>query len=73
MIFKSRSDVCVILRERKKLNVNKNNFGAVLFECFQKRKVIVKNITVDDGGQNNVSLIFRTSRWRIPALLKNFH
>ncbi len=49
-------------------NVNKNSFGAVLYEYLPKRKVIVKNTLFDGGGQNSVSLIFRTSRWRAWAL-----
>lgn len=48
-----------LLSERKKVNLTKNNFDSVLSEYSPKVNLIVKNTLVDDGSEENISLIFR--------------
>ncbi len=46
------------LSERKKINITKNNFNSVLAEYSPKLDFIVKNTLNDDGGEDNISLVF---------------
>ncbi|RPE02176.1 type VI secretion system contractile sheath small subunit [Candidatus Pantoea deserta] len=50
------------LSERKKLNINKNNFDSVLAEYSPKVDLAVKNTLADDGSEENISLTFREMR-----------
>lgn len=50
------------LSERGKVNVNKNNFDAVLSEHSPKVNLTVKNTLIDDGSEQNISLIFRSMK-----------
>lgn len=47
------------LSERKKVNVNNNNFDSVLFKYSPKVNLTVKNTLVDDGSEDNISLTFQ--------------
>lgn len=47
------------LSERKKVNLNKNNFDSVLSEYSPKVNLTVKNTLADDGSEDNISLTFR--------------
>ncbi|GAA0477580.1 MULTISPECIES: type VI secretion system contractile sheath small subunit [Tatumella] len=47
------------LSERKKVNLNKNNFDAVLSEYSPQVSLTVKNTLADDGSEDNISLTFR--------------
>lgn len=46
------------LSERGKININKNNFDAVLSEYSPKVNLTVKNTLADDGSEDNISLSF---------------
>lgn len=46
------------LSERKKVNLNKNNFDSVLSEYSPKVSLTVKNKLADDGSEENISLTF---------------
>lgn len=48
------------LSERKKVNLNKNNFDAVLSEYSPQVSLTVKNTLADDGSEDNISLTFRS-------------
>ncbi|MEG2040926.1 MAG: type VI secretion system contractile sheath small subunit, partial [Hafnia sp.] len=48
------------LSERKKTNLNKNNFDSVLSEYSPKVNLVVKNTLADDGSEENISLTFRS-------------
>lgn len=50
------------LNERKKVNVNKNNFDSVLSEYSPKINLTVKNTLADDGSENSVSLTFQSMK-----------
>ncbi|HDS2561278.1 TPA: type VI secretion system contractile sheath small subunit [Klebsiella aerogenes] len=47
------------LSERKKVNLNKNNFDSVLSEYSPKVNLTVKNTLADDGSEDHISLTFR--------------
>ena len=47
------------LSERGKVNVNKNNFNSVLADCSPTTTLTVKNMLLDDGSEENISLIFQ--------------
>lgn len=46
------------LSERKKVNLNKNNFDAVLSDYSQKVNLIVNNTLADDGSEDSIRLTF---------------
>ncbi|MEW5289884.1 MULTISPECIES: type VI secretion system contractile sheath small subunit [Erwinia] len=48
------------LSARKKVNLNKNNFNAVLSEYSPKVNLTVKNTLAGDGSEENISLTFRS-------------
>jgi len=48
------------LSERKKVNLNKNNFDSVISEYSPKINLTVKNKLAGDGCEDNVSLTFRS-------------
>ncbi|MGH8417174.1 MAG: type VI secretion system contractile sheath small subunit [Pseudomonas sp.] len=48
------------LSERKKININKNNFNSVLSEFSPSVKLAVENTLVGDGSDTPVDLVFRT-------------
>ncbi|MEB7936224.1 type VI secretion system contractile sheath small subunit [Escherichia whittamii] len=48
------------LSERKKVNLNKNNFDAVLFDYSPKVNLIVKNTLADDDSEDGINLTFRS-------------
>ncbi|WP_132464887.1 type VI secretion system contractile sheath small subunit [Pantoea sp. SGAir0430] len=50
------------LSERAKVNLNKNNFDAVLSEYSPKVTVAVKNTLADDGSQDSISLTFQNMK-----------
>jgi len=50
------------LNERKKVNLNKNNFDSVLSEYAPKVNLTVKNTLADDGSENSVSLTFQSMK-----------
>jgi len=50
------------LSERKKINLNKNNFDAVLSEYSPKVNLTVKNTLAGDGSEDNISLTFRSMK-----------
>ncbi len=50
------------LSERAKVNLNKNNFDAVLSEYSPKVTVAVKNTLVDDGSEDSISLTFQSMK-----------
>lgn len=50
------------LSERTKVNLNKNNFDAVLSEYSPKVTVAVKNTLVDDGSEDSISLTFQSMK-----------
>lgn len=50
------------LSERKKVDLNKNNFDSVLSEYSPKVSLSVKNTLADDGSEDNISLIFRSMK-----------
>lgn len=58
----SNSQESASLSERKKANLNKNNFDSVLFEYTQKINLTVKNTPADDGSEDNISLTFRSMK-----------
>lgn len=45
--------------ERKKVNINKNNFNNVLFEYSPSVNLAVENTLAGDGSEENVSLSFK--------------
>lgn len=47
------------LSERKKINVNKNNFNSALSEYFPKVNLTIKNTLANDGSEENIHLGFR--------------
>lgn len=47
------------LSERSKLNVNKNNFNAVLSDLNPEVNLTVKNTLADDGSEENIHLSFQ--------------
>lgn len=50
------------LSDRKKVNVDKNNFDSVLSEYSPKVNLTVKNTLAGDGSEENISLTFRSIR-----------
>lgn len=50
------------LSERKKVNLNKNNFDSVLCEYSPKVNLTVKNTLADDGSEDNITLTFRSMK-----------
>lgn len=58
----SNGQEAVPLSEREKVNVNKNNFDAVLSEYSPKINLTVKNTLVDDGSEDNISLTFQNMK-----------
>lgn len=50
------------LSERKKVNLDKNNFDSVLSEYSPKVNLTVKNTLAGDGSEENISLTFRSIR-----------
>jgi type VI secretion system protein ImpB len=50
------------LSERKKINLNQNNFDSVLSGYSPKVSLTVKNTLADDGSEDNISLTFRSIR-----------
>ncbi|HCB1915622.1 TPA: type VI secretion system contractile sheath small subunit, partial [Citrobacter braakii] len=50
------------LSERKKVNLNKNNFDSVLSEYSPKVNLTVKNTLASDGSEDNISLIFQSMK-----------
>ncbi|HDG1669740.1 type VI secretion system contractile sheath small subunit [Kluyvera ascorbata] len=58
----SNGQEAVPLSEREKVNVNKNNFDAVLSEYSPKINLTVKNTLADDGSEDNISLIFQNMK-----------
>ena len=47
------------LAEREKIDINKNNFDAVLYELNPEVNLIVKNTLTDDGSEENIHLSFQ--------------
>ncbi|WP_426449360.1 type VI secretion system contractile sheath small subunit [Siccibacter colletis] len=47
------------LSERKKIDINKNNFNSVLSEFSPAVNLTVKNTLSDDGSEENIRLAFR--------------
>ncbi|HDG1710683.1 type VI secretion system contractile sheath small subunit [Kluyvera ascorbata] len=58
----SNGQEAVPLSEREKVNVNKNNFDAVLSEYSPKINLTVKNTLADDGSEDNISLTFQNMK-----------
>jgi type VI secretion system ImpB/VipA family protein len=50
------------LSERKKVNLNKNNFDSVLSEYSPKVNLTVKNTLAGDGSEDNISLTFQSMK-----------
>lgn len=50
------------LSERVKVNINKNNFDAVLSEYSPKINLTVKNTLADDGSEENIILAFQSMK-----------
>lgn len=50
------------LSERKKINVNKNNFDAVLAEYSPAVNLTVKNTLADEGSEEKISLTFQSMK-----------
>lgn len=50
------------LSEREKIDVNKNNFNAVLSEYSPKVNLTVENTLAGDGSEENISLTFRDTK-----------
>lgn len=48
------------LSEREKVNINKNNFDAVLSEYSPKINLTVQNTFTGDGSEDNISLTFQS-------------
>lgn len=48
------------LSERKKVNLNKNNFDAVLSDYSPKVNLIVNNTLADDGSEDSIRLTFQS-------------
>lgn len=47
------------LSERKKVDINKNNFNSVLSEFSPSVNLTVKNTLADDGSEENIRLAFK--------------
>ncbi|WP_270502601.1 type VI secretion system contractile sheath small subunit [Kluyvera ascorbata] len=62
----SNGQEAVPLSEREKVNVNKNNFDAVLSEYSPKINLTVKNTLADDGSEDNISLTFQNMKGFTP-------
>ncbi|WP_420899719.1 type VI secretion system contractile sheath small subunit [Escherichia coli] len=58
----SNGQESVPLSERKKINLNKNNFDSVLFDYSPKVNLIVKNTLADDGSEDSIRLTFRSMK-----------
>ena len=58
----SNGQEAVPLSEREKVNVNKNNFDAVLSEYSPKINLTVKNTLADDGSEDNICLAFQSMK-----------
>lgn len=50
------------LSDRGKVNLNKNNFDAVLSEYSPKVNLTVKNTLADDGSEDNINLTFQSMK-----------
>ncbi|MBK4770382.1 MAG: type VI secretion system contractile sheath small subunit, partial [Pantoea sp. Morm] len=50
----SHGQASALLSERTKVNLNKNNFDAVLSEYSPKVTVAVKNTLADDGSEDSI-------------------
>ncbi|NEH18494.1 type VI secretion system contractile sheath large subunit [Pantoea agglomerans] len=50
------------LSERKKVNLNKNNFDSVLSEYSPKVNLTVKNTLAGDGSEDNINLTFQSMK-----------
>ncbi len=50
------------MSERKKVDLNKNNFDSVLSEYSPNVNLTVKNTLADDGSEDNISLTFRSMK-----------
>lgn len=50
------------LSERERVNVDKNNFDAVLSDYSPEVHLTVKNTLADDGSEDNISLTFRSMK-----------
>lgn len=50
------------LSERGKVNVNKNNFDAVLSEFSPKIKLDIRNSLNSDGSEENIALTFQSMK-----------
>lgn len=49
-----------LLSDREKVNINKNNFDAVLSEYSPKVNLTVQNTLAGDGSEDNISLTFQS-------------
>lgn len=58
----SHGQESALLSERKKVNLNKNNFDSVLSEYSPKVNLTVKNTLADDGSEDNISLTFQSMK-----------
>ena len=58
----SHGQECVTLSGREKLDINKNNFDAVLSELSPHINVAVGNTLADDGSEENIVLTFRSMK-----------
>ena len=58
----SNSQESAPLSERKKVDLNKNNFDSVLSEYSPNVNLTVKNTLADDGSEDNISLTFRSMK-----------
>ncbi|MEZ3499350.1 type VI secretion system contractile sheath small subunit [Pantoea sp. KPR_PJ] len=54
------------LSERRKVNVNKDNFNNVLSEYSPKINFSINNTLASEGGEENISLIFRDMKDFMP-------
>ena len=50
------------LSERKKVNLNKNNFDSVLSEYSPKVNLTVENTLAGDGSEDNINLTFQSMK-----------
>jgi type VI secretion system protein ImpB len=57
------------LSERKKVDLNKNNFDSVLSEYSPNVSLTVKNTLADDGSEDNISLTFQSMKDFTPELV----
>ena len=58
----SNSQESAPISERKKANLNKNNFDAVLSEYSPNVSLTVKNTLAGDGSEESVNLIFQSMK-----------